>query len=176
MIIYIKQFYITLTKQLFNSYKTLIPHLLLNMNNENKQDIIDGFSNFINSKNKIDRKASNYGIGIPKRYNEKLINITCTILPQEFNKTLFSLVGFELTIENVTRKLSINEMDQLYLFIKEHKEINNINYLKSYKDITIMDGSSYYLEINWNSIFIVSEGNNEIQECIYSLINFCKKL
>ena len=146
------------------------------MNNENKQDIIDGFSSFINSKNKIDRKASNYGIGTPKSYNEKLINISCTILPQIFNKTLLSLIGFELTIENTKRKLSIDEMDQLYLFIKEHKEINNLNNLKSYKDITIMDGSSYYLEINWNNIFIVSEGDNKIQESIYSLINFCKKL
>jgi hypothetical protein len=138
---------------------------------------LNGFVEMINSINKITRKKAGFGIGIPNYPNIKLFEISTVALVVGMRSVpICYLLGNELNVYGKTRKLSIDEMDNLYLFIAYRNSLGTFQYTPAPLDFSIIDGNSHSYFINWNGINSQGEGGHSMPTGLRDLIDYCNNL
>ena len=150
----------------------------MNINLEkNENHPLNGFIDFINSKNGISRKKTGSVIGKPINLNQILFEILSTALVIGWRpNSVCSLQGYDLTVHGKTKKLNLNEMDSLYILIQEKNNSGGLYYVPSGIDLTIMDGNSYSYSINWNGIISQGNGGHTMPSGLIEIINYCNKI
>lgn len=149
----------------------------MKIDSEKENNQLNGFIDMINSINKISRKKVGFGIGRPRNNNTKLFEISTVALVVGWMPNIIcSLTGYELTVGGTVKKLSMEEMDNLYLFISHRNSIGAFVYIPSPFDIGITDGNSHSYYINWNGISSQGVGGHTMPIGLNELINYCDKL
>ena len=145
--------------------------------NENDVIHLNGFVNFINSKNGRIRKKNGYGKGKPAYPNQLLFELTTVGLVKGWKPDLIcSLTGYLLYIHGSTKELSLDEMDSLYAFIEERNTNGTFKYIPNGNDFIIIDGNSFDFNVNWNGIKFDETGGNTMPDGLREFIDYCSKI
>jgi hypothetical protein len=147
------------------------------MNQQGKNtasDLLNGFVGFINSINNISRIKTGSGRGRPLNSNIHLIEIKRIVLVAGLREeTILSLKGFNLKSWEKNKKLSFEEMDNLFDFVNSEFKSGSFEYCNSNFDLTIIDGNSHVYSINWNGIKFNENGGNTMPDGFSRLIEYC---
>ena len=137
-------------------------------------DLLSCFVNFINSTNNIRRITVGSGRGRPLNSNIHLIEIKRIVLAAGMREdTILSLKGYDLIVWDKTKKLCLEEMDELFDFVKSEFKSGRFQYCNSNFDLTIIDGNSHLYSINWNGIKFDENGGNTMPDGFSRLIEYC---
>lgn len=149
----------------------------MNKKNENLGgNPLNGFIDFINSKNGVSRKKNGSGKGKPINLNKILFEVSSVALVVGWRPNVIcSLSGYDLTVYGKTKKLNLNEMDNLYFLIQEKNKFGGLFYVPSVFDLTIIDGNSYSYFINWNEIKSEGSGGHTMPSGLNEIIDYCNK-
>ena len=150
----------------------------MNQNNSKKEgDSLTDFVKFINSQNNVSRIKTGTGRGKPINNNMQLINISMVVLVAGMKSTIvFSLIGYELTVWDKKKRLTQDEMDELFDFVGNQYKFGEFECHTSQFDFTIMDGNSYQYFIDWNGINFDKRGGHTMPVGFSKLIDYCKIL
>ncbi len=144
---------------------------------EHEVNPLKGFIDFINTKSGITRKKTGSGKGKPVNPNQLLFEISSVALVVGFMPNVIcSLQGYNLTVGEKTKKLSLDQMDTLYEFIEQKNSIGAFLYVGSYFDLTLNDGNSHSYFINWNGIKSEGGGGHTMPSGLNELIEYCINL
>jgi hypothetical protein len=151
--------------------------MMSNFNQKPENEHLFGFVDFINSKSGTIRKPIGFGRSKPKIPNQLLFEISSVALVVGFMPSVIcSLEGNKLTVDNNTKKLSSDQMDNLYDFIEQKNNNGDFLYIGSYFDLTINDGNSHSYFINWNGIKSEGSGGHTMSSGLNELIEYCTNL
>jgi hypothetical protein len=144
---------------------------------EKENQSINSLINFVNSKNGIIRKKVGSGKGKPSNPNQKLFEISSISLVMGWKPIVIcSLEGNSLTVGDKSKKLSLDQMDNLYDYIEQENNIGAFLYIGSLFDLTIIDGNSHSYFINWNGITAEGNGGHTMPSGLNELIEYCINL